>query len=105
MTTGPYTRFKRCFDDFAIAVDTLFPAAKFQLMEDMIIRAARQHTCLFEAGLFHQTKVAFDRTNPACTFGILVPQRLAALQRFTVVLCIQKEFRLPDHAVRAAQFG
>jgi len=103
VASRPNTRLERRIDDLAVALHALLPAAELELVEDMIIGAARQHPALFEPGLLDQSKITLDRPYPPRALRILVPQRPASVEGLAVVLGIEEELGLPYHAFGAAQ--
>ncbi len=89
-------------DDIQVTGDDSFPAGA-ELLEDVVIGDRGEDTGLLEPGRPHELVVRHRRPDPSGHFREAVAQFLAALDRLAVLLCIQEELRLPDHAFCAAE--
>lgn len=59
--------------------------------------------CLLHARLLDQLEVLLVGANPRRDFGKIVAEILAGMERFLVLIGVQKEFGLANQSLRAAQ--
>ena len=78
-------------------------AGHLQLFENVVIAAGDQDAGLPDAQLLHQAEVLPAGPDPGGDLREFQVQRHAALNGLPVLLTINKELRLPDAAVGAAQ--
>ena len=102
MAAGTDAEFQGALDDAQVLVHGLL-AGQVHLVENVIVAAGNQHAGFGHAGLLDQFKVLFVGPDPGGDFRELQARVLAQAQGLLVVLRVEEELALADHALRAAQ--
>ena len=89
-------------NDAYVFVESLF-SGKSHFMENMVIRAADEHTGFFYSDRAHQLKIFFRCPNPSGNFRKTITEFHTFFQGITVFFRIDKKFGLADHAIVAAE--
>ena len=74
-----------------------------EFQENVVIGAADKDPRLFHADLFHQPEVFLARTDPRSHLRKLIAALHTLVDRIPVLLAVQEEFALADHAVWTAE--
>ena len=79
------------------------PSRHFQLIENMVVRAAHKDTRLLHADLLHQLKILLAGPDPARDLRKLVALLHTLVHGVPVLFAVQEKFALADLALRPAQ--
>ena len=80
-------------------------AAHLHLLEDVVVAAGHQNARLADAQVLHQLEVLPGGADPGGDLREAIAQVHALLDGLAVLLAVDEELRLADHAVGAAQPG
>ncbi len=98
MAPGDDPSFQGCPDNPQIFLQNGFAVA-LEFQEDMIIGNRRKDARFFQAHLRHQLEVLLHGPNPAVDLRIAVTLGKTQLDRLTVFLGVEEEFRLADYPI------
>ncbi len=105
MAARPHARLKSRLHHLAVAVHALLAALELELVEDVVVRAAGEHSRLFQARLLNESEVTLHRANPAGALRIRVAEGTTPIESLTVILGVQEKLGLANDAVGPAHLG